>query len=93
MKRVRLLAFILLTIPFQQIMGQGSIDFRSTPNVSAKPEIVNPSPANIFCLSIKSHLRYIGGSAKPNVNIKVIKDIRSLIPEMPSSIRIKADQS
>jgi hypothetical protein len=47
MKKLRLLAFILLTIPFQMAKGQGSLEFRFTPNISAKPEIVNPSSAGI----------------------------------------------
>ena len=47
MKKLRLLAFIVLSIPFQMAKGQGSLEFRFTPNISAKPEIVNPSPARI----------------------------------------------
>ena len=48
MKMFRLLAFMLLLIPFQIVNGQSSIEFRVTPNVSAKPEIVNPSSARII---------------------------------------------
>lgn len=47
MKKLRLLAFILLSIPFQMAKGQGSLEFRFTPNISAKPGIVSPSPAQI----------------------------------------------
>ena len=47
MNILRLLAFMLLLIPFQIVRGQSSIEFRITPNLSAKPEIVNPSPAKI----------------------------------------------
>lgn len=47
MNMFRLLIFVLLLIPFQIVSGQSSIEFRITPNISAKPEIVNPSPAKI----------------------------------------------
>lgn len=47
MKMFRLLVFILLTVPFKIVNGQSSIEFRVTPNLSAKPEIVNPSSARI----------------------------------------------
>ncbi len=47
MSKLKLVTLVLMLITAQVVRGQNSLEFRFTPKISQKPEIENPSPAQI----------------------------------------------